>query len=94
MKLTEEQAEAIFFEEGYTNPSADEPEFGIVEEGDWEDNYKTQIRETIFEYEGKTYALCVTRSGSYYSEYYYDYLLECPQVSKIEVIKTEWRPVV
>lgn len=94
MKITEEQAEQIFF--------GDSDEFTMVEEGDWEDQGKHSDCEAIFkvtnpteETEGKCYLFNVTREGSPYTDYeFYFYGVEdCPEVEKVETTTLVWEPV-
>lgn len=86
MKLTKEQAEALLWEEY-------EDDFGIEHQSEWEHSHKYQHKEVVFTYEGKSYMLQVSRSGSDFSEWYYDFTLNCPEVEKKEVITYVWEPV-
>ena len=75
-------------------------DYEIVEEGDWEVDYKWQHCENIVQHipTGKFYSYIVSRSGSPYSDYYYSYedggveLTEVQQVEKVVTTK-EWIPV-
>ncbi|MCK5017722.1 MAG: hypothetical protein KAS32_11725, partial [Candidatus Peribacteraceae bacterium] len=88
MKLTKEQVNLIFFE---LDSKDDEWEgFKLVDEGEWEDDGKYQYKEVVFEYEGKTWALDVDRSGSYFTDYYYGVVENAngaivKEVEKVEV---------
>lgn len=85
--LTADQAKDICWE--------DTDEFKIVEDGDWVDDGKYSHREVIFSKENKFYSLSVSRSGSYYTDYYYDWedtdKFECPEVEAVEKTVTVWK---
>jgi hypothetical protein len=74
--------------------------FEIVEEGDWELDYKWQHKEMIVKEvaTGKFYCCTISRSGSPYPDYYYSYedggtdLVEVEQVEETRIIKT-WKAV-
>lgn len=91
MKITDEQANAIFMEEGWMPSDEDKPTFRIVEECDWDDNGKYSNCEYIFEFEGKCYAMGISRCGSYHTDYDYDFDLTCNEVHQVEVTIKEWR---
>lgn len=61
----------------------------IIEEGDWVSEGKQDICETIVKHEGKYYEITQSRSGSYYSDYYYDDPDVCEVVPK-EITTTKW----
>jgi len=77
----------------------DEPEgFSIVEDGDWSVDMKYQHRNIVFMFGGKYYLLVSTRSGSPFTDYTYesewwDDEVECPEVEKVIVTRTKWKPV-
>ena len=50
-------------------------ELDIEMDGDWDDQGKYQYREVVVKVEGTDILLsqCATRSGSYFSDYYYEY---------------------
>jgi len=77
-KLTEEQAKELFREEGVENS----PEIEYVEELDWDDEGKYQLGGVVFKVESNHYMLNITRSGSYHTDYYFEYHTECPEVTK------------
>ncbi|MBU8715429.1 hypothetical protein KM924_23285 [Brevibacillus parabrevis] len=90
MKTTEEQRRAIFFEEdaGF--------EYEKVEETDWEDGGKYSSCEVVFKTpDGKFYMFPVTRSGSYFSHYEYEFWDEVEEVEKVTrlVEVTSWEAV-
>ena len=70
--------------------------YSIVEVGDWIDDGKYSSQSTIFKADdGNFYQLNNSRSGSYFSDYYYDSddwgdEVECTQVRQVEVVKTVW----
>jgi exonuclease SbcC len=77
------------------NEDGDTP-LELVEDGDWEDDGKYQYRDVIFKYDDKFYRVTDSRSGSYFSDYYYGHEdwgdeIECPEVEKIEVVTHEWK---
>lgn len=72
-------------------------DYEIVEEGDWEVDYKWQHCENIVKHfpTGKFYSYTVSRSGSPYSDYYYSYEdggVELTEVRLVEKVVTtkEW----
>ena len=72
--------------------------FEIIEEGDWISEGKYEVQEIIFKFEDKFYCLAHGRSGSYFTDWFYDVVEgnhdgECSEVEKIEVIAHEWRCV-
>lgn len=87
MRITEQQANEI--------DGDDSEEFVQVEQTDIRDDGKYQHYETIFKKDDKFYMLNVARSGSYFSEYYYQYDLDCPEVKKVKKVVEieEWEPV-
>ena len=90
MKITEEQANAIFREEGWMPSDEDNATFKILEECDWDDNGKYSNRRSIFEFEGKCYAMHISRCGSYHTDYDYDFDLDCHEVQQVQVVIKEW----
>jgi len=69
--------------------SVENPEgIEFIEEGEWEDDGKYSYCEYIFKHEGKHYSIWNSRTGSYYSEYYYgseDWgeFVDCQEVKKV-----------
>lgn len=59
--------------------------FDLIEEGDWSDEGKFSSQEVIFKdiLTGKHYAFGVTRSGSYFSDYFYEVWDTATEVQKI-----------
>lgn len=70
--------------------------YEIVDSGDWIDDGKYSYKETVFKADdGNFYSLISSRSGSYFSDYYYDSEdwgdeVEVSQVEKIAVTKIVW----
>jgi hypothetical protein len=44
----------------------------IIEEGDFVSEGKYEVCETVFKYKGELFSVVQSRSGSYYTDYYYD----------------------
>lgn len=88
IRLTEEEAGLIT-----SDDEIEGKDYVMVEDADWRDDGKYQFGEYIFSSEGKFYVLRVSRSGSYYTDYYYDYMLDCPEVEKAQRVEEYWRPV-
>lgn len=82
MKITEEQAEQIAWEEC--------DEFETVEVGEWEDDGKYSHQINIFKHDGKYYANQRSRCGSYHTDYDYNYYLDCQEVEQVEVTVKQW----
>jgi hypothetical protein len=91
LKLTAEQAKKISWE--------DTDEFEVIELEPWEDDGKYSYRGIIFKkLDGDQYFyLSISRSGSYFSDYYYCYEdateYTCPQVEQVEIKKTVWKVI-
>jgi hypothetical protein len=81
--LTKAQARALHFEEY-------DEEFEFIEMEDWEDDGKYSNTSIIFRKDGKFYSLEVSRCGSYFTDYEYDYILNCHEVEKVIVQREEW----
>lgn len=85
LELNKEQQEAIFREddiEGF--------EYTIEEELDWDDDGKYQFGGCIFKHGDKFYSINVTRSGSYFTDYDFQFNHKVREVKKVQVIKEEW----
>ena len=68
----------------------------LVEESGWSSQGKYDYAFWIFEFGGKHYKIVDSRTGSYYSDYYFSssdwpFAVECTEVEKVEVVKYEWR---
>ncbi|MGM0846945.1 MAG: hypothetical protein ACQEUT_18455 [Bacillota bacterium] len=77
---------------------APDDHYSIIDQGDWINDGKYQNRETIFRYKGKFYSIDEGRSGSYFTEYYYDSEdwpeeVEATEVMQVPVTKYEWRAI-
>lgn len=91
MKFNKEDIESMCFGDCFTG-------FEIIEEGDWISEGKYEYKEVIFKFEDKLYSIGFSRSGSSFSDYYYDIEdwdneVECPEVEAIEVKKIVYRIV-
>ena len=58
----------------------------IVEEGDWTQDYKYQIQENVVKHipTGKFYQYEISRSGSPFTDWYYSYEDELPELYEVE----------
>jgi len=61
----------------------------MVDEGDWTDEGKYQNCEMIVEKNGQYFAIALGRSGSYYTDWYYDEP-ECYPVERKEITTVKW----
>lgn len=62
--------------------------FKIVSDGEWEDGGKYQNRAVTFETNGKLYDVYDSRSGSHFTDWYYEHEdfgpeVECPEVRAV-----------
>jgi hypothetical protein len=89
MKLTQKQINELFFEEEI---EVDGVTLTTVEEGDFEQDSKYQSAEIIFTDGTSFYRSYITRSGSPFSEWYYeDYgIADIDEVEKREVTIVKW----
>lgn len=75
----------------------DEGVYQIVDEGDWNQDYKYQHRYIVFKHKDKLYQLLVSRSGSPFTDWYYSYedqeYFDCPEVEAVEVKTIVYRVV-
>lgn len=44
----------------------------VLEEGEWEQDHKYQHRSSVVLFEGQTFDISESRSGSYHTDWYYD----------------------
>ena len=69
--------------------------FEIIEESDWIDDGKYSYKDVVFKFDDKFYVIYPSRSGSYFSDYFYDYedLVEFKsfEVEKVEVTTHKWK---
>ena len=65
------------------------------ETGEWRDEGKYQYLEIVFQEKGFDgyWMLNVTRSGSYFSDYYYDINTTITQVEPVEITVKNWMGV-
>lgn len=89
MKLTKKQVNQMFSEGGLEEDGLN---LRVVEEGEFEQDYKYQSAEVIFTDGEKFYSATVTRSGSPFTDWYYeDYgYADITEVEKREVTITKW----
>ena len=90
MRLTQAQVNQMFFEGGLEE---DGMSLGVVEESEFEQDYKYQTAELIFTDGDKFYRTYVTRSGSPFTSWEYEDFgddAEINEVEKREVTTTEW----
>lgn len=88
MKLDKQTYEDICFGDNGDN-------YRIVDSGEWIDDGKCSYKDVIFEFEGKFYSVSYGRSGSYHTDYFYDWEYDdgpfaCCEVEKKEVTTTKW----
>lgn len=72
----------------------------LVEEGDWISEGKYECADFTFKdkRDGKFYQFYCSRSGSHFSDWYYDHedwgdTHEATEVEKVEVVTTTWQAV-
>ena len=91
LTITSEVAEMICW--------GDSNEYEIVDEGDWIADYKYEMCEHIFKdlTTDKTYSISFSRSGSYFTDWYYCWedqdTYVCDEVAKYEKVITAWKVV-
>ncbi|GLO66211.1 hypothetical protein [Oceanobacillus kimchii] len=95
MKITVRELELLSFEEKLT--LEDGASVTIVEQGEWEQDHKSQSQEIIFTDDNKFYRGYVGRSGSYFSGWDYDSeiygedeLADIDEVEKKDVVVSKW----
>ena len=73
----------------------DTEDYKVIEEGDWVSSGKYEEKECIIQdiNAGKYYRIFADRTGSYYSDYYYNYYSEAVEVEQIEKVITCWEVV-
>jgi hypothetical protein len=85
-----ENIKELFFEEEFNT------EFEFIERTEWTAEHKYQTCKLIFKYNDITYCYEVSRSGSDFTDwnydwdYEYDQYAECSEVKQIEVVTTKW----
>lgn len=60
----------------------------IIEEGDWRQDSKYQFRTTIVEYKGILIAVSETRSGSPFSDWFYNdtHIIQCERKEEVKIV--------
>jgi len=91
IKLTREKAEELFFEGG-------DEEFSLIDGGGaWEGESKYFYKSIIFKNKltNQYFRLDANKSGSHFSDWHYDFTLDCPEVQKIKKIVEieEWKEI-
>lgn len=90
MKINVDDAKALFWED-------DTDDYIFVETTPFESDGKWEHASCIFQFEDKNYRFYVSRSGSYYTDYTYDWeygdTIECEEVIKTEVVIEQWETV-
>lgn len=51
----------------------DDSIYEVIEEGDWTQDHKYQWRTLIFKFEGLLYSISTNRSGSPFTDWYYEW---------------------
>jgi hypothetical protein len=92
MKFNSKDIKALIRED------SEDERYEYIDETGWEDEGKYSYEKFIFKFDGKFYSVGVSRSGSYYSDYYYNYEdwgkeIECLEVEKVEKVIYEWTTV-
>jgi hypothetical protein len=93
--LTEEQAKDLLFQDTVLDEDGEEIYFKVQEEG-WIEAGKYSHNTIIFSNcGGHYYELHCSKSGSYYSDYHYEFSLNCPEVKQVKkmIEVTEWERV-
>ena len=67
--------------------------YTLIEEGDWIDEGKYDFRDIIFMVDGKYYRHELSRSGSYFTDYEYDYDDYALEVRPVEKTVIEYEVV-
>lgn len=89
MQIKGELADIIF--ESYQEETDD---IKIIDDGDWIDDGKYSFRTAIVEYENKFYQINQSRSGSYYTDYYYDDPDIYEVTKRVEMVETTFWDIV
>lgn len=82
------------FHEDYEGPME------VVERTDFSQDHKYQHAEMIFSCDGKLYSVGISRSGSYHTDWDYEWdytdttrLIDCCEVEKVEKVTYVWAAV-
>lgn len=65
----------------------------LIEECHWKDCGKYGTKKVIFSKDNKRYSNILSRSGSFFTHYEYEYSTRCTEVQCVEIITHEWREV-
>jgi hypothetical protein len=70
----------------------------IIKEGKWINDHKQQFATFIFKFENKCWSYTCGRTGSYHTQYYYDWEWdksdqEIPEIKQVEKTITVWEKV-
>lgn len=95
MKLTYGQVEEILFEYSLETEGI---VFTMIEEGEWEQDSKSQYKDFVFSDGEKFFRATVGRSGSPFTDWTYDSEIygreslfdSIVEVEKVEVVVTKW----
>lgn len=91
-KFTEEELEFIAWGEYESIKDIDLSSAEVVDEDEWIQDGKYQFRNLIFKYQDKFYALPCSRSGSPFTDWYYEYDQPYEVVKQQKVIEV-WTTV-
>jgi hypothetical protein len=90
MKISKEVAQELFWEDNCDD-------YTFIESSKFESDGKWEHAYCIFQHNDKTYRFYVSRSGSYYTEYTYDWEyadeIDCEEVIKVEKVIEEWEAI-
>jgi hypothetical protein len=90
MKIEKQMYEDICF-----GDLASDGPYKVIEDGEWIDDGKCSYKDVIFSFEGKSYSIGYSRSGSYHTDYSYDWEYEdgpfdCCEVEQKEITVKKW----
>lgn len=91
IELTEELANELWLEE---EVEVEGVTYAVQDITNWEDDFKYQSCQVIFSEspsdESPHYSMGVSRTGSFYTDYNYEFSLSCPEVIRQEKSSYEW----
>lgn len=88
MNMTQELMEEIaWLDENKTTLCGN---YTAIHIGEWEDDGKYQHQQIVFKYQDKFYAFWIVRSGSYFTDYYYQYPDQADEVHLVEKTIRVW----
>lgn len=93
--LTNEQLQLVVFE---LTIGAETDGLELIDDGEWADEGKCSYNTKIFKYQDKFYAMDHGRSGSPFTDYFYDVQEDmhdgkCQEVEQTTVTVTVWKAV-